>query len=117
MAGLYSFIIGLSDGLESECFDKVFARHRLHKNSSAVISGLCLKCAYTKLTAIMIAFVFNFKSFHFIVVKKIFKNKNGLCLAVIIAFIRQSDLNILIQILTYFAGLTVFQSIDHIIQV
>ena len=74
--GFYSFILNLSDGLETEGLDVIFACHRFHKNRSAVISGLCLKCTYTKLTAILITFVFYFKSFYFIVVKKIFQNKN-----------------------------------------
>src|SRR6476661_5688867 len=70
--GFYSFILNLSDGLEAECLDKIFTRHCFHKNSRAIISGFCLERTYTKLTAILIAFVLYFKSFHLIVIKKIF---------------------------------------------
>src|SRR5215469_1495832 len=81
LEGFYkSITVLLFDGLKAKRLDIIFTCDRLHKNSRAVISGFCLKSAHTKLTTILITFMFYVKRFDNIIVKKILKNKNRLCL-------------------------------------
>ncbi len=70
-SGIFFYMKVYLQRLKFNFFYKLFAVFRLHKNSSAIVAGFCLKRTNTKLVAAIIAFVFYFKIANAVIGKKI----------------------------------------------